>query len=448
MRAAHRWGVSAGIIATVALASCAEQAGDAGDDAASRAFDAVATPPGDGGGPPSVCGNSKCDEGETCTSCRGDCDCGACGDGTCDAPRESCSSCAADCGPCPVCGDAVCGETEDCSSCEVDCGECGECGDAVCDPARGEDCATCTADCGPCEQCVPETEICDNGLDEDCDGLIDDGCVIPCEETEGYACNGDMGYGDHCAPEDNENGCSPEKFWAWCNRRNDAYPNIWYDFLEQWVEAHCGGEATLTDPDNDGYETFTCTDAEGRIWTCNTPLVLSFDGEPVVFAASEHRFLLDPSLGSARSDWPTAATPWLALDRDADGAITSGAELFGSATPLAGGGLARNGFEALAELDGDGDGVVDERDAAWSQLLVWRDDDGDRVSQPGELSPVAEAGLVSIAVSHRVEARCDARGNCERERGELVWRDAAGRPRRGEVVDVHVKLELDAPACQ
>ena len=65
------------------------------------------------------------------------------------------------------------------------------------------------------------------------------------------------------------------------------------------------------------------------------------------------------ALGQCQSyDWPMANTPWLALDRDGNGAIEDGSELFGSGTRLASGARARNGFEALRELDSNGDGVV------------------------------------------------------------------------------------------
>src|SRR5262249_55150507 len=94
---------------------------------------------------------------------------------------------------------------------------------------------------------------------------------------------------------------------------------------------------------------------------CDTPLVVAFDEQPIAFAASSGaRFAFVPGEPAA-SDWPTATTPWIALDRDGDGAITSGAELFGSATPLRGDGMAHDGFEALAALDANGDGVIDAR---------------------------------------------------------------------------------------
>jgi hypothetical protein len=170
-----------------------------------------------------------------------------------------------------------------------------------------------------------------------------------------------------------------------------------------------------------------------------TPLVISFDDRPVEFAASSATFELYPGDATMTVDWPTAATPWLALDRDGDGAITSGAELFGDATVLPSGARARNGFEALAALDANGDGKIDRADPQFASLLLWADRDGDRRSSPGELVP-ASTVIDSISLGYRFAGRCDARGNCEGERANVTWHDAGG-PKTGAVVDVYLRYQ-------
>lgn len=185
-------------------------------------------------------------------------------------------------------------------------------------------------------------------------------------------------------------------------------------------------------------------DGNGEPWwedTCgqdggtSTPLVLSFDGAGVRFDSRVAAFDLGPQCGA--TDWVDAATPWLALDRDGSGAIEGGHELFGSATRLHSGVRAEHGFAALAELDADRDGKISEGDPDFARLLLWADHDGDRRSTGWELQPAASAGLVSIALTYARDRRCDARDNCEIERAAFVYRDAAGRTRTGEVVDVH-----------
>ena len=172
--------------------------------------------------------------------------------------------------------------------------------------------------------------------------------------------------------------------------------------------------------------------------TSSTPLVLSFDGAPVTLAASMGAFDVDGTM-SVVTDWPTAATPWLALDRNGNGSIDDGSELFGSATVLRSGDRASNGFAALAELDTNGDGRITPEDAAWASLRLWSDADGDRVSSGRELIGLAARRLLWIDLAYTSARRCDARGNCEIERAAFGWADAAGAEHVGAIIDVHLR---------
>jgi hypothetical protein len=80
---------------------------------------------------------------------------------------------------------------------------------------------------------------------------------------------------------------------------------------------------------------------------------------------------------------PDSGLAWLALDRDSDGVIKNGRELFGNSTPHADGGIADypnpNGFVAPAWYDqpaqgGDMNLILDERDAIWPKLKLWIDE--------------------------------------------------------------------------
>lgn len=192
----------------------------------------------------------------------------------------------------------------------------------------------------------------------------------------------------------------------------------------------------------------TCqADANGKLhWTectasstaASTPLVLSFDGAPVTFQASARAFAINGTM-SVATDWPTSRTPWLALDRNSNGAIDDGGELFGSATLLKSGERAENGFLALRELDTDGDGQLTPADAGWSQLRLWNDGDADRVSSSTELTGLGARRLVSIDLGYAVEKRCDDRGNCEVERAGFRYIDEAGVEKSGVIIDVHLR---------
>jgi len=94
----------------------------------------------------------------------------------------------------------------------------------------------------------------------------------------------------------------------------------------------------------------------------------------------------------------------LARDLNANGTIDSGRELFGSETLLSSGQKAANGFEALRELDSNGDGVINANDTAFAELRVWQDSDGDGFTSEGELLTVDEAGIKSINLQYNHRA--------------------------------------------
>jgi hypothetical protein len=179
---------------------------------------------------------------------------------------------------------------------------------------------------------------------------------------------------------------------------------------------------------------------EGWDWppgACSTPLVLAFHGERVHFTRPAGGFDLLGAGTSVDSDWVDATTPWLALDRNDNGIVDDGRELFGSMTELPTGVRASNGFVALAELDEDGDGWITARDASFSRLLVWSDRDQDRRSSAGELTRAEDIGIVAVSLGYRNDVRC-AEGSCEIERARFVFRDERGVEQDGQIVDVHL----------
>jgi len=172
---------------------------------------------------------------------------------------------------------------------------------------------------------------------------------------------------------------------------------------------------------------------------CNTPLVLSFDNAPVEFTRALGWFDLVGGGLSANHDWVSAKTPWLVLDKNDNGSIDDGSELFGSMSVLGSGARARNGFIALRELDSDGDQRISASDAAFERLALWRDRNQDRQSSPDELEPLAESGISALTLDYTSRGGC-AGTACEVERASFEYTDAAGNSQNGTTIDVHFRL--------
>ena len=126
---------------------------------------------------------------------------------------------------------------------------------------------------------------------------------------------------------------------------------------------------------------------------------------------------------------------FLALDRNGNGAIDDGSELFGTATPTGTGACARNGFLALAELDGNNDGRIDKDDPIYSSLRLWIDTNHNG-SESEELMTSQDAGITTLFTEYGEDKRLDRHGNWYRYEGTALVRTKGGVEIARRVYDV------------
>jgi len=183
---------------------------------------------------------------------------------------------------------------------------------------------------------------------------------------------------------------------------------------------------------------FTPGSSAGALPSCvGSPLVLDLNDDGIEPTGPGQVAFDLLGQGRVRSAWVRGDDALLVLDRNGNGLVDDGTELFGEAT-VVDGHPARDGFRALAALDrpaegGNGNGLLEADDLMFGELGLWTDRNGDGISQAGELTDLAGAGIRSIEVSGVEHGRVtDRHGNDLSLRAGFTRVDG----RRGLVVDV------------
>jgi hypothetical protein len=172
-------------------------------------------------------------------------------------------------------------------------------------------------------------------------------------------------------------------------------------------------------------------------WDCilsNSPLIVDtkHDGYHLTSAAEGVLFDLDADGVPEQVAWtaPDSDDAFLVMDRNGNGRIDDGTELFGNYTPAYNDRrdiTTANGFVALRFLETPSygqsapDGTIDERDAPFSRLRLWRDRNHNGISEPDELEPLDTFGLRAIHTDYKTSRKKDRHGNEFRQRAKGVW---------------------------
>ena len=166
------------------------------------------------------------------------------------------------------------------------------------------------------------------------------------------------------------------------------------------------------------------------------PLIIDMTGSGLQFGFPGQyvRFDIDADGIRERTMWPTGSNAaFLVLDRNLNGEIDDGSELFGSSTASAvwdlpmGGERYKGGFGILASWDVDRNGVIDARDPIFPYLTLWIDANRNGFADPEELRSLKDAGIKSLPTESRAIDVSDSSGNRMVAQASVTFADGSNR---------------------
>jgi hypothetical protein len=227
----------------------------------------------------------------------------------------------------------------------------------------------------------------------------------------GYLCNGGCCAGGKSCPNNGSTPGTTINDWA-CHQNGDCGTGT-YCFGGCCVE--CMFDSDCYDS---AYQVNRC-DTSNHTCYHSSPIIIDVKGDGFSLTDAKHGVDFDFSGNGkkVRIAWtsPASDDAWLVLDRNGNGLIDSAKEMFGNITdqPKSDD---PNGFLALAVFDqpangGNGDGVIDSRDAIFSRLRLWQDKNHDGISQSDELFKLEDLGVESIDLHYQSSNWLDSYGN-------------------------------------
>lgn len=165
-----------------------------------------------------------------------------------------------------------------------------------------------------------------------------------------------------------------------------------------------------------------------------TPLLIDLDGDGITTLPIEHgiKFDYEGDSNPINTGWASKNSGFLVIDKNNDGIVNSGQELFGDHTRLPNGVIASDGVMALTALDSNYDGLIDDRDSVWSELKIWQDLNSNGISEGNELQSLIDIGLKNINLSFTKDSIIDEHGNIHEFNSTVVWEDG----RTTDITDV------------
>ncbi|UYL08358.1 hypothetical protein B9G69_015050 [Bdellovibrio sp. SKB1291214] len=165
-----------------------------------------------------------------------------------------------------------------------------------------------------------------------------------------------------------------------------------------------------------------------------SPLAFKFDGDDLPKVDKTSHFPLFRS--KHKISWPSFKEDiyFLAVDKNKNGKVDDGAELFGDINNY------QDGFKNLAAYDNNGDGVIDEKDSIFKLLLLWKDKNHDGKSSKDELKTMEQMGVTSISLTY--DGTTQSAGPFAKliGPGEFTYKLKSGEVKKGRVWDIFLKI--------
>ena len=144
----------------------------------------------------------------------------------------------------------------------------------------------------------------------------------------------------------------------------------------------------------------------------STPIILDLDGDGIETLNVKNgvKFDIDADNDLDQTGWVGADDGLLVRDINGDGVINDASELFGEETLKKDGTKAKDGYEALSELDSNNDGVINSLDDKFFELKIWQDKNSDGITDEGEIIDLTEASVKEISLN-TTDTEIDSNGN-------------------------------------
>ncbi|MFM1799137.1 MAG: hypothetical protein RLZZ117_1415, partial [Cyanobacteriota bacterium] len=157
-----------------------------------------------------------------------------------------------------------------------------------------------------------------------------------------------------------------------------------------------------------------------EIFIVVSPLVLDLDGDGIETLSLNETIIYfdhDNNQFLEKTGWVWPDDGLLILDRNHNGVVDGGAELFGNHTLLDSGKWASDGFIALEMYDSNVDQRIDEQDPIWNDLRVWQDHNINAEADPGEWYSLSELQIKALLLTNYYDEIVDSKGNIHLQHG-------------------------------